>query len=93
MKICFDGGFFIESDPMCWMVKQATTIKTGKKAGQERDEVLGYYGSLSQAVTALAHRQVRVSGAEGLEQALTAVNEISERIRGRLEPEYEVTAR
>lgn len=93
MKIRISEDYMIETDPFCWMVKERSVVKEGKNAGKELWKAVGYYGTLSQAITGLSDRAVRVSDAETLEQALTAAGAIADSIRAALTPEYTVEAR
>ena len=69
------------------MLVEKSTIKTGKKAGEVREDVVGYYGRLLDAVDALHDRNLRLCGASDVEGLVRAAERLSRDIERALMPE------
>lgn len=74
MRIHITDKYVITTDPNNYILNEAGLIKSGKKAGQEKLEAVGFYPTLSELVAGLINRKLRNSQARsisGLERACT----------------------
>jgi hypothetical protein len=83
MKIETESGYKIESDGMCITLYKKIVAKKGKKAGQSRYKVVGYYPRFSQAIDRFLEERIADSDAQTLESLrgdIFAVHKETEKI-------------
>lgn len=81
MKVHIDGGLYLESDAMQYILKDYTG-RTDKE-GRDVYNVLGYFGSIEGAIQKLVDLKIRESKADNLGQLLLDLNEVRSYITSR----------
>lgn len=86
MIIPINADWRIASDRHCWAVEQRRVAQSGKNAGQESWTATGYYPSLGAAVRGAGELMLRLDGAEGLREAIAAIERVSGELSDALRP-------
>lgn len=80
MRIDVDDKWFIESDSVQWNVYRKLPEENKRKG-----KPTTHHGTFAQAVQSLANRQIRMSDADNLIEAIAETNKITEKFRGLLQ--------
>ena len=86
MFIKINDEYAVQSDTSCWAI-----CKWKNRASRGGSfEQISWHHTFSAAVSALARRMVRLSGAESLEEAIKDASHVKDTIRQALEPTYKI---
>mgnify|MGYP001488279732 CR=1 FL=1 len=86
MKVHIEGNLYLESDQYQYLLKEYSGKTYTNEKGEEREgfRVLGYYGTIEQAIRSLVEKKIKQSAATNLKELLEEVKiikaEISEKI-------------
>ena len=91
MKVKIDDGLYLESDDMQYIIKKYTgtytTYNKGKEDEYERENirVIGYFGSVTQAINKLIEDEIKTSKAENLAELSKDIKAIKKWFESKLE--------
>ena len=91
MKVKIDDKLYLESDEYQYILKQYTGTYSIRNKGKENEQevenykVLGYYGTVTQALDALVSREIKASTASDLKELREDVKAISKWFKEKLE--------
>ena len=83
MQIKVNDEYAIQSDTNCWAV-----CKWKNRTSGGNFEQITWHHTFSDAVSALARRMVRLSGAENLEDAIKDASHVKDTIRQAFDPKF-----
>ena len=89
-RIEINDDYALKSDPPCWILIKKPISKGEKNAGEVVETPIGYHTRLARAAEALLDYGVRVSDANGLEEALRVADDLKRDIERALQPLYKV---
>ena len=80
MKVHIEGNLFLESDAYQYLLKEYSGKTYTNEKGEEREgfRVLGYYGTIEQAIRSLVEKKIKQSTATTLNELLEEVKEIKD---------------
>ena len=85
MLIKINDEYAVQSDTSCWAI-----CKWKNRSSGGNFEQISWHHTFSDAVSSLARRMVRLSGAESLEEAIKDASHVKDTIRQALEPTYKI---
>lgn len=88
-RIQLSDGFLVRSDANGWIAARIQTFKTGKRAGEKYETVIGFYPSLSAALSGLCEAKIRGSDADSLQAVKTLINDFREEVTMQLSTKVE----
>ena len=77
MIIPIDDAQRIRGTDTCWQHEELKIAQSGKKIGEETWAALGYYSSLSQALSAACGREIRLHPAATILGAIEAAERLT----------------
>lgn len=87
MKIQIEENLYLESDPYQYLLKQYSGKTYTNEKGEEREgyRVLGYYGTIEQAIKGLIEMKIKESTVTTLKELLDEVKEIKQFISEKID--------
>lgn len=91
MKVKIDDKLYLESDEYQYILKQYTGKYSLRNEGKENEKlvenykILGYYGTVTQALDALVSREIKASTASDLKELRKDIQAISKWLKEKLE--------
>lgn len=83
MKIHIENNLYLESDQYQYLLKQYSGRTYPNKKGEEIEsyQVIGYYGSVNQAIKALINKKIKETTATNLTELLNDIKRIEKHIK------------
>lgn len=77
ININLDNRFIITSDQYQFILQEKKNAKSGKNAGKQWLDTVGYYPKLSQLISGLIHHDIRSASINSLEEMEKHVERLS----------------
>ena len=81
MNIKITDHLYLRSDQYCCWIVRTSTVKKGKSAGKEVEQVIGYFRSQHNAIIELLSHKIRTSEATDLKEIISLVCQYNDLIR------------
>lgn len=81
MNIKITDHLYLRSDQDCCWIVRTSTVKKGKSAGKEVEQIIGYYRSPVDALIELLSHRIRTSEATDLKEIISLVCQHNDLIR------------
>ena len=88
MFIKINDEYAIESEEECWVVKSFNPPSKQYSEGYWRPKT--FHHTFEQAIASLARKMIRLSGADGLVDAIKEAQVISCELKSALDPSYKI---
>jgi hypothetical protein len=76
IRIEIGARYVVTSDRFQFILKEKKTAKSGKAAGEEWLDVVGYYGTIDKLISGLAHHEILTGSAVSFEALRTQIESI-----------------
>lgn len=78
IRIEIDEKWVITSDQYQFILNEKKVVQSGKKAGEEWLDTIGYYPKINQLISGLIHHHINISDITSLETMATEIDRIGE---------------
>ncbi|EBV3772081.1 DUF5405 family protein [Salmonella enterica subsp. enterica serovar Chester] len=78
IRIEIGDKWIITSDQYQFILNEKKVVKSGKKAGEECLDTIGYYQKINQLISGLIHHHIQQSSITALDQMASEIERIGE---------------
>lgn len=78
IRIEIGDKWIITSDQYQFILNEKKVVKSGKKAGEEWLDTIGYYPKINQLISGLIHHRIQQSSITALDQMASEIERIGE---------------
>ncbi|EDC5935596.1 DUF5405 family protein [Salmonella enterica subsp. enterica serovar Kiambu] len=77
IRIEVDDKWVITSDQYQFILNEKKVVKSGKKAGEEWLDTIGYYPKINQLISGLVHHQIQTATINSLSEMAAQIEKLS----------------
>ncbi|EPN9542111.1 DUF5405 family protein [Cronobacter malonaticus] len=78
IRIAVGDKWVITSDQFQFILNEKKVVKSGKKAGEEWLDTIGYYPKINQLISGLIHHHIQQSSITALEEMAAEIERVGE---------------